>query len=52
MYAEFPKGRNFLDAKANRVWGFDKFVLAHGDLIETVAKERSLSAWEKTLRVS
>ena len=52
MYAEIPKGRNYSDAKANRVWGFDKFVLAHGDLIETDAKKRSLSVWEKPLRES
>ncbi len=41
-----------MDATAKRVWGFEKFVLAHRDFIETVAKERSLSAWEKPLGVS
>ena len=28
---------------------FDKIILAHGDLIETNAKERALEAWKRPL---
>ena len=33
-------------------WDFDKIVLAHGDLIETNAKETSMRAWEVPLKES
>jgi hypothetical protein len=33
-------------------WDFDKIILAHGDLIETDAKERALDAWKKPLSAS
>ena len=52
MHAEFPKGRNGSDAKVHRVWDFDKFVLAHGDLIETNARSIALEAREKPLSSS
>ena len=33
-------------------WDFDKIVLAHGDLIETNAKETALQAWEVPIKES
>ena len=33
-------------------WDFDKIIMAHGDLIETNAKERALEAWKKPLSAS
>ena len=30
-------------------WDFDKIIMAHGDLIETDAKERAVEAWKKPL---
>lgn len=30
-------------------WDFDRIILAHGDLIETNAKERAVEAWKKPL---
>ena len=33
-------------------WDFDKIIMAHGDLIETDAKERAAEAWKKPLSAS
>ncbi len=33
-------------------WDFDKIIIAHGDLIETNAKERAMAAWKKPLSAS
>ena len=48
------KDKNVVRQSLNRIlqWDFDRVILAHGDLIETNAKEVVKKAWEIPLKGS